>query len=111
LDIERVMRVRPDLWPRLFSEKEMSWLGTLREPLRQQMATALFSAKESFYKCQHAIAKEWLDFKDVEVHMTSQEFRVTVLKHGYPSEVASRIGPGGILLGEDFVITTVSMFD
>ncbi|KKI18877.1 hypothetical protein XM50_11365 [Sphingomonas sp. Ag1] len=34
---------------------------------RQERATILFSAKESFYKAQFSWRRRWLDFRDVHV--------------------------------------------
>jgi 4'-phosphopantetheinyl transferase EntD len=29
----------------------------------------MFSAKEAFYKCQFALTEEWVEFRDVSIHL------------------------------------------
>jgi 4'-phosphopantetheinyl transferase EntD len=67
VDAERVGGVREELWPLVCTPREVDWLKQL--PLIQNVTWAclFFSAKEAFYKCQHPITGEWLDFQDLTI--------------------------------------------
>jgi 4'-phosphopantetheinyl transferase EntD len=62
------------------------------------MATILFSAKEAFYKCQYTLTRKWLEFEDVSVETTWDEFQISAR-----GEAASGIAGGKSLCGK-FVI-------
>jgi 4'-phosphopantetheinyl transferase EntD len=67
LDIEEIGRVTPDLWDLVFTENEKNYLSGLSEKEKLLQSTAIFSAKEAFYKFQYPITRTFLDFLDVEV--------------------------------------------
>lgn len=67
LDIEEIDRVTPDIWGLVFTENEKRYLNSLLENEQVVQSTAIFSAKEAFYKFQYPITKTFLDFLDVEV--------------------------------------------
>jgi len=67
LDIEEIDRVTTDIWGLVFTENEKKYLNNLSENEQVVKSTAIFSAKEAFYKFQHPITKTFLDFLDVEV--------------------------------------------
>jgi 4'-phosphopantetheinyl transferase EntD len=67
LDIEEIGRVTPDLWDLVFTENEKNYLLGLSEKEMLIKSTAIFSAKEAFYKFQYPITKTFLDFLDVAV--------------------------------------------
>ena len=69
IDAERVGEVSSDLWSRIFVDQETRWLESLRGPDRARAATSMFSAKESFYKCQYEVTGQWLEFKDIELQL------------------------------------------
>lgn len=67
IDTEHAQGVKPELWPRICTERESAWVGSL-DPHAQPRAVALiFSAKEAFYKCQYPVTEEHLNFWDLEV--------------------------------------------
>lgn len=67
IDIESVGRVEPKLWPTLFTGREATYFASL-ESDQVAIETALFfSAKETFYKCQHPVTHSWVGFQDVEI--------------------------------------------
>lgn len=76
-DIEKLGRVQPHLWPRIFTDAETGFLCTLAGPESDRAATAMFSAKEAFFKLQHPLTGLWLEFRDAEVHL-EQENRFTL---------------------------------
>ena len=67
LDIETIGRVDHDLWGSVFTEREIKYLKTLPMEQASYAATAIFSAKESFYKFQYNYTHAWVEFHDVEV--------------------------------------------
>ena len=67
IDIETIGRVDEKLWSALFTDRERDYLGTIDRTLVGAEATVLFSAKESFYKCQYTLTRSWVGFHDVEV--------------------------------------------
>jgi 4'-phosphopantetheinyl transferase EntD len=56
-----------EIWPSICTATESAWIASLRESERQAAVTLIFSAKESFYKCQYSITREWLDFHDISI--------------------------------------------
>jgi 4'-phosphopantetheinyl transferase EntD len=67
IDCEIIGRVKPDLWRRICTAAEMSWLASLEESERGLASTLIFSAKEAFYKCQYPLTREFLSFEDAHV--------------------------------------------
>lgn len=65
LDIERVGHVIPEVWPYICTPEEIAWLATLSEPEQDRCAALIFSAKESFYKCQYSVAQQCIELNDV----------------------------------------------
>jgi 4'-phosphopantetheinyl transferase EntD len=77
VDAEVVEAVHEELWPRICCREELAWLERQEPGQRPLLAALLFAAKESFYKCQHALTDEWLGFEDVRVEVTADgELRV-----------------------------------
>ena len=60
------------LWPTLFTEKEAGYFSSLAPDTVALETTLFFSAKESFYKCQYPLTKEWVGFQDVAITRTDQ---------------------------------------
>ena len=72
VDVETIGRVEEKLWPTLFTEKEADYFSSLAPDTVALETTLFFSAKESFYKCQYPITREWVGFQDVEVARTNK---------------------------------------
>jgi 4'-phosphopantetheinyl transferase EntD len=75
LDVEIVGRVTPDIWPTICTPEETARLGALCEPERSRCAALIFSAKESFYKCQYGVTRQWLEFDDVTLDLPASNAR------------------------------------
>lgn len=73
MDMEVVRHVTPEIWPYICTPEERAWLGTLREPQQSRCAALLFSAKESFYKCQFSMTRQWFEFDDVTLDLTFRD--------------------------------------
>jgi len=71
LDMEIVGRVTPEIWPYICTPEETAWLSTLGDPEQSRCAALVFSAKESFYKCQYGVTRQWLEFDDVALDLLS----------------------------------------
>lgn len=85
LDFETRGRVSERLWRQLFTDREIQHLRAVADSQRSLAATAVFSAKESFYKFQYPITEKFVGFRDVEVDLEQIDwtrggrFRVSVL--------------------------------
>jgi 4'-phosphopantetheinyl transferase EntD len=80
IDVERRDRLDRRLEPRICTNEERSWLATLPDSERADMATVLFSAKEAFYKCQYCVTGAWLGFHDVALTVEGDTFEVRLVK-------------------------------
>jgi 4'-phosphopantetheinyl transferase EntD len=76
LDVESAGSVKPDLWRRVCTPAELALLHAQDERSALHSATLIFSAKEAFYKCQHALTGQWLKFADVSITIESDSFTV-----------------------------------
>lgn len=65
VDAEQLGRVGDHLYSRLFTPGEEAWLARLPGPQRDAAATAVFGAKEAFYKAQFPLTGAWVGFHDV----------------------------------------------
>lgn len=80
-DIEQLGRVKDHLWPRIFTDVERKYLASLGSRDADRAATAMFSAKEAFFKLQHPLTGLWLEFLDAEVSLEEENvFRITTKK-------------------------------
>lgn len=73
IDVERIDSVENETWPLIATDVERVWLGSRPPADRPGFAALLFSAKEAFYKCQHPLTGEWLEFHDVEIQWESAD--------------------------------------
>jgi 4'-phosphopantetheinyl transferase EntD len=69
LDTEVAGRVRKELWRHICVPAEIDWLESLPQASRAAAATAIFCAKEAFYKCQYPLARQWLYFHDARIEL------------------------------------------
>jgi 4'-phosphopantetheinyl transferase EntD len=76
VDAERENSVKPDLWRRICTAAELAQLQEQDERTALGAATLIFSAKEAFYKCQHALTGQWLGFSDISIAIESDRFTV-----------------------------------
>lgn len=76
VDVEPAASVRPHLWPRICTPKELQVLSLQDESSALAAATLIFSAKEAFYKCQYTLTQEWLGFADLRIIFDAGRFTV-----------------------------------
>lgn len=69
LDVEVAGAVEPDLWPRILTPQEMSWLQCQPAAVQRLLASVVFSAKEAFYKCQYGVTARFLEFAEAQLSM------------------------------------------
>jgi 4'-phosphopantetheinyl transferase EntD len=67
IDSELAGGVKEELWRWICTPHEISWLQSLPPAEQPRAATLIFSAKESFYKCQFALTQERLYFHDATI--------------------------------------------
>jgi 4'-phosphopantetheinyl transferase EntD len=67
LDTETAGAVKAELWPRICTDWEMAWVGSLAPAAQADAVTLIFSAKEAFFKCQYPLTRERLEFADLKV--------------------------------------------
>jgi len=67
IDIERTGAVTSDVWPEVLQASELAVVTSHQGATKDQLATAIFCLKEAFYKYQYPHARQWLEFKDVEI--------------------------------------------
>jgi 4'-phosphopantetheinyl transferase EntD len=72
IDIEEAEQFDPEMIPLVCTERERRRLSVLSPDERRLAAAVLFSAKESFFKCQYPLSGCWLWFQDLYVHTRSQ---------------------------------------
>jgi 4'-phosphopantetheinyl transferase EntD len=104
IDIEEIGRVTPDLWDLVFTENEKNYLSGLSEKEVLIKSTAIFSAKEAFYKFQYPITLTFLDFLDVEVTLPHMH-RITLIKNNVPKMEILHNHTVDLLVKEKVVIT------
>jgi 4'-phosphopantetheinyl transferase EntD len=111
VDIEQSGAVTEDLWPKLFLPEERAFLQSIDAAGRARFATAIFSAKEAFYKFQFPRTNEWLDFQDVKLSLDLDSTKYTLrtkrplLLGGKKMDVFS----GSFSIGDDLTLAAVSL--
>jgi 4'-phosphopantetheinyl transferase EntD len=67
----------PDLVPEICGPAERAWLASLPAERQGVLARAVFSAKESAYKCQYPLSRQLLDFQALDIEIDPAESRFT----------------------------------
>lgn len=108
IDAEEIGAVSRDLWPVLFTPAEIRLLESLPRKEQLEMATVLFSAKESFYKCGSARSAGCAEFTDVEISVSGSTFTV----HPIPPAASARsaqLSTGKYLIERNRVLTGIAI--
>jgi len=69
VDVEVDEAVKVALYDKICNEAELAWVASLPEADQGRMVRAVFSAKESFYKAQYPITRQYLGFHHVELEL------------------------------------------
>ncbi len=104
IDAERIVAVDRSERQVLFCPAEIDWLESLASPEQAAMACAMFSAKESYFKCTFPLTRRFLEFKEVELRFGARSF--AVLNRNLDSRVHVR-GAYRFMGGHDIVATAV----
>lgn len=82
LDAERSEPLSEELFPRVLTQPEQSFLSGLPALERGPVAKLFFSAKEAFYKCQYPVTRQFLGFLEVELELELARgvFRAVLLR-------------------------------
>ena len=107
VDAEHRTALRPELWRHITTAEERSWLETLEPDCGRQMAALLFSAKESFFKCQYPRTRQWLGFNDVSVRVEGQSFQVLPRAAVKLQELAAAPWTGRFSLSGELLVTGI----
>jgi 4'-phosphopantetheinyl transferase EntD len=100
IDVEPFAPLETELYRLVFVESELAWLRDQPSSQRPYVARALFSAKESYYKCQYPITERVLEFKDVEA-------RVSVRRESFKARCNAAHGGARSLEGSVGVLSIV----
>lgn len=79
VDAERAGRMTPAVLGRVCTRQEQAWLAPLDPDRRAVMATAVFGAKEAFYKAQHPTTRAWVGFAEVAARPTPDGLELSPL--------------------------------
>jgi len=109
IDIETCGRVKQDMWYLLFTENELLFLNDKNEEQIQFYATAFFSLKEAFYKMQYPLTCIYLDFPEVEVVVTNDQYYVKPLRHVAGLFTEGRLFPGQVIRYKEQVVTYLTL--
>lgn len=86
IDLEISGSVGATLSPLILGASEQQWLTQFAASEQAEWATAIFCAKEAFYKFQYAASGSWLDFLDVVISFDNlPKFTVKVLTPTNPA--------------------------
>jgi 4'-phosphopantetheinyl transferase EntD len=90
IDLEVVSRVSLSLVSKIATEQEQEVLRASAEPVRD--LALLYSAKESWFKCQYPLTKTYLGFEDAAIlfDWSNGEFAVRLTQEGNGIDLASR---------------------
>ena len=108
VDAERVGKLTDDLIPLLFGKRERAWLETMTAEKRSSAATALFSAKEAYFKAWSPLTGKPLSFHALHVEMDDDNgFVITqpdVLLEDWKRPIRGRLA-----VRSDLVVTMVCL--
>ncbi len=108
LDMEDCSRVEKKLWPHLFTSEETDWLESLPTPEQAQSAALFFSAKESFFKFQFPLHRQWIDFTEASIRVIDgQTFNLKLSKRTADSLGTESDFSGRYQFHRDCVITGI----
>lgn len=108
IDVEADSPLEADLESLICVAAERSWLSRVNGSERSALLKLIFSAKESFYKCQYTRTKSWLNFVDVQLNidLSSRRFEIADVFNDRPSSSFARSVQGKFRWTRGFIVTT-----
>jgi 4'-phosphopantetheinyl transferase EntD len=94
IDLEMSGKVGSHLWDVTFTDSEKEHLKASPAEEQDFLSTAMFGAKEAFYKLQHPLTGLWVGFEDVTVTINDHsDFHIDCRKTlpGIPSSIQGTI--------------------
>jgi 4'-phosphopantetheinyl transferase EntD len=73
LDVEVMRPLEAGVARMILTDRERAWFDGQPPESHETLLVTLFCAKEAFYKCQHPVTAEFLEFGDVEVELRVPE--------------------------------------
>lgn len=104
IDIEDPKRIESSLFPSIFSDTELKRLEDFKDEELALHATALFSAKEAFFKLQHQLTGQWMGFKDVEVSINGDKIELVLLPKAQTKNLLPKYH-GLVHAANNFIVT------
>jgi 4'-phosphopantetheinyl transferase EntD len=116
IDTEITGSVATTLWRGICTPSETTWLLSLPQSEQLSAATLIFSAKESFYKCQFGLTQEHLGFHDASVELPEwgQErgaFRIFANRSIKLESIAVLPLQGRYLFHEQFITSGIALLE
>lgn len=110
IDLEEVNRFDQKLLPLICTERELRNLSVLSAAEQRTIGTILFSAKESVYKCQYMLTRQWLGFLSVEIDLDpgTGDFQAQ-LPNDFSRFLHERCCTGRYALQNDLVATAITI--
>lgn len=98
LDVERDAPVGEHLWERICTPGERQWLDRWPPEERGRWVRIVFSAKESFYKCQYQLTETFLGFHDARLWLEpdARRYEVELLRDVGPFARSDRLAGGWV---------------
>jgi len=109
IDAERVDASAYDARDVFCTDAEMDLIASSSLYAKERLSALLFSAKESFFKCQFGLTRQWIDARQIAVTLDLSQgmFRIDVASHLIVDLPPLRIAR--FIFREDHVITACSM--
>ena len=106
LDVEKDQPVAERLWERICTPDELAWIAERPEERRGWWVRLVFSAKESFYKCQYVVTRKYLGFHDVELRVDESARKWTAELRVEAGEFSRGTSLEGAFVVRDAILAT-----
>ena len=108
IDVEEDVPLRPELIANVCTPDEQRWLDGFDQEAKGRLGMLIFSAKESFYKCQYDTTRTFIEFHDVQlsVDLSAGEFSVAKIRPEGPQWNRVRRAAGKFKRAAGFIVTT-----
>lgn len=111
LDVEPIQPLTPETIDLCFTSPERAWLISNGGLTHDYWPKVIFSAKESVYKCYFPLARNYLDFQDVELHISPQsgQFSAMISAAAPPALSDVRVLCGRFAVNDTHVFTAITL--
>lgn len=111
LDAEPSRSLSDRMLQRITTAFERSYIAELPDPPRYGWGLAIFTAKESLYKCYFPIAGAFLGFRDAEIEIDPRatRFSARLCRDDKPDAYGVRRFQGRLQMTEEHVVSAVTL--